>query len=127
MFVFRKVWRTLFSWNTRFEIRPFALLPTYCSLQRKRFKDYYYFTSKSIFSLFSFVESLPLIFWIMEENGLIKKLRLIPKYLASSTGKEIIPIHILFNITRSKDNQKMKFGQLVKYNVRKVFMQKSYK
>ena len=28
MFVFRKIWRTLFSWNTRFEIHPFALLPT---------------------------------------------------------------------------------------------------
>ena len=28
MFVFRKIWRALFSWNTRFEIRPFVLLPT---------------------------------------------------------------------------------------------------
>ena len=28
MLVFRKIWRALFSLNTRFEIRPFALLPT---------------------------------------------------------------------------------------------------
>ena len=28
MFIFRKIWRALFSWNTRFEIRPFALLQT---------------------------------------------------------------------------------------------------
>ena len=28
MFIFQKIWRALFSWNTRFEIRPFALLPT---------------------------------------------------------------------------------------------------
>ena len=28
MFVFRKIWRASFSWNTRSEIRPFALLPT---------------------------------------------------------------------------------------------------
>ena len=28
MFVFREIWRALFSWNTSFEIRPFALLPT---------------------------------------------------------------------------------------------------
>ena len=28
MFVFRKIWRALFSSNTRFDIRPFALLPT---------------------------------------------------------------------------------------------------
>ena len=30
MFVFRKIWRALFFWNIRFEIRPFALLPTIC-------------------------------------------------------------------------------------------------
>ena len=28
MFFFRKIWRALFSWNTRFKIRPLALLPT---------------------------------------------------------------------------------------------------
>ena len=28
MFVFRKIWLALFSWNTGFEIRPFALLLT---------------------------------------------------------------------------------------------------
>ena len=28
MFVFRKIWRILFSCNTLFEVRPFALLPT---------------------------------------------------------------------------------------------------
>ena len=27
LFLFRKIWRALFSWNNRFEIRPFALLP----------------------------------------------------------------------------------------------------
>ena len=30
MFVFQKIWPALFSWNTRFEIRLFALLPTFC-------------------------------------------------------------------------------------------------
>ena len=29
MFIFRKIRRALFSWNTRFEIRLFTLLPTY--------------------------------------------------------------------------------------------------
>ena len=28
MIVFRKIWRALFFWNTRFDIHPFALLPT---------------------------------------------------------------------------------------------------
>ena len=32
MFVLRKIWRALFSCNTRFEIRLFALLPTYSEL-----------------------------------------------------------------------------------------------
>ena len=32
MFVFRKIWRALFSCNTHSEIRPFALLPTNCLL-----------------------------------------------------------------------------------------------
>ena len=30
MFVFWKIWRALFSYYLRFEIRPFALLPTIC-------------------------------------------------------------------------------------------------
>ena len=30
MDVFQKIWRALFSWNTRLEITLFALLPTYC-------------------------------------------------------------------------------------------------
>ena len=34
MFVFRKIWRALFSWNTRFEIRPFTLLPTISKISR---------------------------------------------------------------------------------------------
>ena len=38
MFVFRKIWRALFSSNTHFEIRPFALLPTKCKAS-KRFQN----------------------------------------------------------------------------------------
>ena len=32
MFVFRKIWRALFSWNTRFEIRHFVLLLANCNV-----------------------------------------------------------------------------------------------
>ena len=32
MFAFWKIWRALFSWNTRFEIRPFVSLSTYSEL-----------------------------------------------------------------------------------------------
>ena len=43
MFVFRKIWRTLFCWNTRFEIRPFALLQT------KLFSSSHEFTQLKLF------------------------------------------------------------------------------
>ena len=36
MFVFRKILRALFSCNTHFEIRPFALLATKLSLDERR-------------------------------------------------------------------------------------------
>ena len=36
-------------------------------------------------------------------------------------------IHILPNISRSKGNQTVKFGQLIDYNMRHIFLEKSYK
>ena len=35
-------------------------------------------------------------------------------------------IHILPNISRSKSNQKTKFGQLIEHNMRNIFLEKSY-
>ena len=46
--------------------------------------------------------------------------------MTSQPGKQTIAIHILPNISRSKGNQAMKFGQLVKYNMRNIFLEKSY-
>ena len=37
-----------------------------------------------------------------------------------------IAIHILTNISRSKDNQAMKFGQLIVHNLRNISVEKSY-
>ena len=42
--------------------------------------------------------------------------------MASKTGKQIIVIHILPNILRSKGNQAIKFGQLVEYDSRTIFL-----
>ena len=36
-----------------------------------------------------------------------------------------IVIHIIAIISRSKGNQTMKFGQLIKYNMRNTFLEKS--
>ena len=41
-------------------------------------------------------------------------------------GQQIITIHILSNISRSKDNHTMKFGQLIEYNMRNISVEKSY-
>ena len=45
--------------------------------------------------------------------------------MASQTGKQTVTIYILPNISRRKGNQKMKFGQLVEYNMRIIFLEKS--
>ena len=35
-------------------------------------------------------------------------------------------MNILPNIPRSKDNETMKLGQLIEYNIRNIFLEKSY-
>ena len=58
---------------------------------------------------------------------MIRKLRLISKLITSKTGKQLITIHILLNIQRNKDDQTMKFNQLIEYNMKYIFLEKSYK
>ena len=45
--------------------------------------------------------------------------------MVSKTEQQIIAIQILPNVSRSKDNQAIKFGQLIKYSMRNTFLQKS--
>ena len=40
-------------------------------------------------------------------------------------GLQTITIHLLPNISRSKENQTIKFGQLIEYKERNIFYQKS--
>ena len=44
----------------------------------------------------------------------------------SQPGKQTIAIYILANISRSKGNQRMKFGQLMEYDMRNIFIKRSY-
>ena len=67
-----------------------------------------------VLEIFSFLS-----FLVMQKNGMIRKLRLISKCMT-----QIITIHILPNISRSKDNQTVKFGQFIEYNMRNIFLQK---
>ena len=52
---------------------------------------------------------------------------LISKFMASPTGQQVIAIHTLSNISRSKSNQAMKPGQVIEYNMRNIFLEKSCK
>ena len=47
--------------------------------------------------------------------------------MTSQPGQQTMTIHILPNISRSKGNQTVKFGQLIDYNMRHIFLEKSYK
>ena len=57
---------------------------------------------------------------VTHENRLIRKLRLISKFI-----KQTITIFILRNVSRSKSNPTMKFGQLIQYLARKTFLLKN--
>ena len=46
--------------------------------------------------------------------------------MASRPGKKTAARHILPNISRSKGNKTMKFGQLIEHNMRNIFLGKSY-
>ena len=46
--------------------------------------------------------------------------------MTSKPGKLTIAIQILPNTSRSKGNQNMKFGQLIEYNTRTIFLEKSF-
>ena len=45
--------------------------------------------------------------------------------MTSQPGKQTIATHILANISRSKGNQAIKYGQLIEYNIRNIFLEKS--
>ena len=62
----------------------------------------------------------------MQKGCLIRKIRINSEFMASQRGSETIAIHILINISRSKDSQTTKFGQTTQYNMRNIFLEKPY-
>ena len=41
--------------------------------------------------------------------------------MTSLTGKQIITVHLLSNISKNKGNKTIKFDQLIEYKIRNVF------
>ena len=66
-------------------------------------KNAFYFTLKAVFVLKMFVKIYDATTWLTNNS-----------------------IHILPNISRSKGNQTLKFGQLIEYNMRNIFAEKSH-
>ena len=83
-----------------------------------------FISSQKLFSFLRYSNFCP-DFFVTWENRLIRKLRLISKFMTWQPGEQTIAIHILCNMSRSKANQTMKFGQLKEFNVRNIFFQKS--
>ena len=56
----------------------------------------------------------------------MRKMRLISKFTTSQAGKHVIAIQISPNISVTKNNQTMKFGRLMEYNMRNISLEKLY-
>ena len=88
-------------------------------------KNAFYFILKALFVLKIFKFSsrhfghVGKTAWLM-----IRKIRLTSKFMTSQPGLKTIAVHILLNISHSKGNQAMKFGHLIEYNKRNIFLQK---
>ena len=46
--------------------------------------------------------------------------------MTAQPGEQTIVIHILPNISRSKGNQTLAFGQLIECNMRNIFLERSF-
>ena len=93
----------------------------------KMMNNAFYFTSKALFALMlSRCLSFWLEFLVMQQNGLIRKIMFISNFIASQPGQQTIVVPILLNISRSKGNHRMKFGQLIGCNMRNIFLEESY-
>ena len=63
-------------------------------------------------------------FYVMQKNGLTRKIKLFSKFYDVTTWLQTITI--LTNISRTIRNQAIKFGDLIEHNTRNIFLGKSY-
>ena len=84
------------------------------------------FTSHQKLFSFSRYLSFCLEVLVMQQNGLVRKIRLTSNFMTSQPGQQTIVIHILVNILRSKGSQTMKFAQLISSNMRNTLLSRSY-
>ena len=63
---------------------------------------------------------------VMYNKPLIRKIRLILKFMTLQPRKQTIAIHTLPNISRSKENEAVEFGRLIEYNIGNILLEKLY-
>ena len=76
----------------------------------------------SVLKIFRFLSWL---FGHIQKTTFSRKIMLISKFVTSRPCSQTITIHILPNISLSKGNQIIKFGQLIECNKINIFLQKS--
>ena len=91
----------------------------------KLMKNAFYFTVKAVFVLKIF-KFLPWFFGHIEKR-LDQKDKANFKILTPQSGQQTITVHILPNMSRNKGNQTINFGQLIKHNIRNIFLEKLVK
>ena len=79
-----------------------------------------------LFSFWRYLNFRPEFFVHIWER-LYKKAKVNFNIYRSQTGKQLTTMNILPNISWGKCSQTVKFGQLIEYNVRNIFPEKSYK
>ena len=87
-------------------------------------QNVFYFTSKALFVLKIFKFSSWLFCHVAKQLDLKDKVN--SEFYDATSRLTNIVINILRNILRSKRNQTMKFGQIIEYNMRNTFLEKSY-
>ena len=78
----------------------------------------------STLKLIVILKKFKFLFWLRKVRFLIRKVRLISKFMMSQIGKQTIAVCILPIISRSKGNQTLRFGQLIEYNKSNIFLKK---
>ena len=89
----------------------------------KLVKNAFYFNWKA----FSVLKMFQFLCWLLSsyrKNNLIRNVRLISIFWRHRLCNKELQ-YTFSNISRSKGNQKMKFSQLIKYNVTNIFLRKS--
>ena len=87
----------------------------------KMMKNGFYLILKALFIPKRYLNFV-LTFWESTNNGLIRKIRLISELMTSQLGQQKITTNILLNISRTKENQAIKFGQFREHSKRNIFL-----